>query len=69
MRVPDEAGIGEAKITLSFPRWKEARLAFSDLKESNVTPATFEVLIDEPNVKGHPLQIKPAPKPINGNAP
>jgi hypothetical protein len=26
VRVPDEAGNGKAKVTLSFPDWKEARV-------------------------------------------
>ena len=27
VRVPDEAGGGSAKVTVSFPSWKEARVA------------------------------------------
>jgi hypothetical protein len=42
VRVPEEAGRGKAKITLSFPDWKEGR----------VVPTTFEVPIAEP--KEHP---------------
>ena len=33
MRVPDEAGLGVAKITMSFDDWKEGK----------VTPATVEI--------------------------
>jgi hypothetical protein len=36
VRVPDEADSGKAKITVSFPDWKEDK----------VTPATFEVPIE-----------------------
>jgi hypothetical protein len=35
VRVPEEAGLGKAKITLSFPDWKEGRVA----------PATYEVTV------------------------
>lgn len=35
VRVPAEAGKGKAKVTLSFPAWKEGK----------VIPATFEVSI------------------------
>ena len=35
MRVPSEAGNGKAKVTLSFPDWKDG----------NVRPATYEVPI------------------------
>lgn len=38
MRVPDAAGNGKAKVTLSFPDWKEG----------SVAPATFEVPIGPP---------------------
>jgi hypothetical protein len=39
VRVPPEAGKGKAKVTLSFPDWKEAKIA----------PATFEVpVVDSP---------------------
>jgi hypothetical protein len=41
VRVPSEAGPGKAKITLSFPTWKEPTVA----------PATFEVLIVEPKAE------------------
>jgi hypothetical protein len=33
VRVPKEAGNGKAKVTLSFPDWKEGK----------VEPATFEI--------------------------
>ena len=33
--MPKEAGTGKAKVTLSFPDWKEGHVA----------PATFEVLV------------------------
>jgi hypothetical protein len=38
VRVPEEAGKGKAKVTLSFDVWKEGR----------VKPATFEVPIVDP---------------------
>ena len=38
MRVPEGAGKGKAKATLSFPDWKEGKVA----------PATFELPILEP---------------------
>jgi hypothetical protein len=38
VRVPAEAAIGTAKITLSFPDWKEFKVA----------PATIEVPVGEP---------------------
>ena len=41
MRVPEEAGKGKAKVTLSFPDWKGGK----------VTPATFEVPVAEPGEK------------------
>ena len=41
VRVPDEAGNGTAKITLSFSAWKERAVA----------PATFEVPIGQPQPK------------------
>jgi hypothetical protein len=37
VRVPAEAGKGKARVTLSFPAWKEGK----------VLPATFEVAIEE----------------------
>jgi hypothetical protein len=37
VRVPAEAGKGKAKVTVSFPAWKEGK----------VVPATFEVRIEE----------------------
>ena len=37
VRVPDEAGNGKARVTLSFPDWKEG----------HVMPATFEVPLAE----------------------
>jgi hypothetical protein len=37
VRVPAEAASGKAKVTVSFPAWKEG----------NVTPATFEVPVEE----------------------
>ncbi len=45
MRVPDEASTGKAKVTLSFPDWKEG----------NVAPAQFEVPIIEPEAEGNPI--------------
>jgi hypothetical protein len=45
VRVPEEAGKGQAKVTLSFPDWKEGKVA----------PATFEVPVVEPERK----QAKP----------
>jgi hypothetical protein len=38
VRVPDEAGIGKAKVTVSFPGWKT----------SKVTPAVFEMQVVAP---------------------
>jgi hypothetical protein len=38
VRVPSEAGKEKAKVTLSFPAWKDGK----------VTPATIEVPIVEP---------------------
>ena len=35
MRAPLEAGLGKAMVTVSFPDWKEGKVA----------PVTFEVLI------------------------
>jgi hypothetical protein len=37
VRVPAEAAKGKAKVTVSFAAWKEG----------NVSPATFEVPIEE----------------------
>ena len=39
MRVPDAAGKGTAKVTLSFPDWKEGK----------VSPATVKIPIKESN--------------------
>jgi hypothetical protein len=39
VRVPDEAGVGKAKVTFSFDAWKEAKVASS----------TIEIPIVEPN--------------------
>jgi len=41
VRVPDEAGNGKAKVTVSFADWKEGYVA----------PATFEVPLVEPDAK------------------
>jgi hypothetical protein len=41
VRVPDEAGSGKAKVTVSFADWKEGK----------VVPATIEVPIGEREVK------------------
>lgn len=49
MRVPDEAGAGKAKVTLSFADWKGGK----------VSPATFEVAIVDPD---HKAETKPAQK-------
>lgn len=38
MRVPSEAGKGKAKVTLSFPDWKDV----------HVYPATYEVPVVDP---------------------
>jgi hypothetical protein len=38
VRVPEEAGKGKAKVTLSFAAWKEGKVA----------PGTFEVPIADP---------------------
>jgi hypothetical protein len=52
VRVPDEADKGNAKVTLSFPDWKEG----------NVAPAMFEVPIVEPEPKKQQKETQPAPK-------
>jgi len=39
VRVPDAAGKGAAKVTLSFPDWKEGK----------ITPATVKIPIRESN--------------------
>jgi hypothetical protein len=49
VRVPEEAGNGKAKVRLSFPGWKEAKVA----------PATFEV----PVVDAPPADERPKVKP------
>lgn len=41
VRVPNQAASGKAKITLSFPDWKEVSFA----------PVTFEVPIEGPTSK------------------
>jgi hypothetical protein len=41
VRVPDGAGKGKAKVTLSFPAWKEGKVA----------PAIFQVPIVEEDEK------------------
>jgi len=38
VRVPDEAGNGNTKVTISFEGWKGGRIA----------PATFEIPITDP---------------------
>jgi hypothetical protein len=38
VRVPNEVGVGEAKVTLSFDTWKEAKVA----------PSTITILVREP---------------------
>jgi hypothetical protein len=42
VRVPDEAGQGKARVTLSFADWKEAKVASVRLEVPvmNATPAT-----------------------------
>ena len=37
MRVPEEAGSGKAKVTLSFPMWQSEKVA----------PATFEIEVKD----------------------
>jgi hypothetical protein len=37
VRVPEEAATGKAKVTVSFPSWIEGK----------VTPATFEVTVED----------------------
>jgi hypothetical protein len=58
VRVPDEAGTGKAKITLSFPDWEEGK----------VTPAAFEVVIVGRQGGSGPLQIRPAEEAERGAA-
>jgi hypothetical protein len=41
VRVPEEVGVGKAKVRLSFPDWKEGQVA----------PAVFEVAVVEPSRK------------------
>jgi hypothetical protein len=45
VRAPGEAGKGKAKVTLSFPDWKDGRAA----------PATYEVAVEdaEPQLEKH----------------
>ena len=38
MRAPEEAGLGKAKVTFSFEKWKDGHVAAS----------TIEILITEP---------------------
>jgi hypothetical protein len=54
VRVPSEAGNGKAKVTLSFPDWKDG----------NVTPVTFAVPIVqlEPKSGRENRKTQPAPK-------
>jgi len=42
VRVPESVASGNAKVTLSFPAWKEGEVA----------PAAFEGLIEEPKLEG-----------------
>jgi len=41
VRVPKEAGLGKAKVRLSFDAWKE----------EHVAPVTFDVPIEKPQEK------------------
>ncbi len=41
MRVPDEAGLGNAKVTFSFAAWKEG----------TVSPSTVEIPVVGPEAK------------------
>jgi hypothetical protein len=54
VRVPSQAGNGKAKVTLSFPDWKDG----------NVTPVTFVVPIvqSEPKLGRENGKTQPAPK-------
>jgi hypothetical protein len=45
VRVPDEAGEGKAKVTISFPDWKEGKVA--------------SAIFDVPVVKAPAAQGKP----------
>jgi hypothetical protein len=38
VRVPDEAGLGKAKVTYSFDAWKEGKVAPSAIELPVVTP-------------------------------
>jgi hypothetical protein len=38
VRVPEEAGLGKAKVTFSFDSWKEGKVA----------PSTVEILVAKP---------------------
>jgi hypothetical protein len=48
VRVPDEAGSGSAKVTVSFPDWKEARVA----------PATSRLRVVPAAAAGGPAREK-----------
>jgi hypothetical protein len=38
VRVPDEAGLGKAKVTFSFDAWKEGKVARSTIELPVVEP-------------------------------
>jgi len=49
VRVPEKVGNGKAKVTLSFPDWKEGK----------VIPASFEVPVLEPEPNAQDKQEQP----------
>jgi WD40 repeat protein len=52
VRAPEEAGVGKATLTLSFPAWKEARVA----------PATFTVPVLKTKPNAEPRDPLPVPR-------
>jgi hypothetical protein len=53
VRVPEQAGNGKAKVTVSFPDWKEGKVA----------PAELEVAL-APGAKSSTVQTRTSAKPI-----
>jgi hypothetical protein len=48
VRVPEEAGSGKVKLALSFPGWKEEKVA----------PATCDILLAEPPPEKRPRKAR-----------
>jgi hypothetical protein len=42
VRVPDEAGLGKAKVTFSFAAWKEGKVASTTVEIPVVTPESVK---------------------------